>query len=61
MENNVTLFARKKDDGIVKQAAEAAAKSYHEISGREVNFEVEASLADEGCVFIPLTALCMLT
>jgi V-type H+-transporting ATPase subunit E len=52
MEANVTLLCRKKDGDIVKQAADAASKSYDEISGREVKFEIENSLSDDGCVII---------
>jgi V-type H+-transporting ATPase subunit E len=48
MESNVTLLSRKKDARIVKQAADAAAKAYTEISGQEVQFEIESSLSDEG-------------
>jgi len=48
MESNVKLLSRKKDARIVKQAADAAAKAYNEISGQEVQFEIESSLSDEG-------------
>ena len=48
MESNVTLLSRKKDATIVKQAAEAAAKSYTQISGREIAFDVGSTLNDEG-------------
>jgi len=48
MEGNVTLLSRKKDGNIVKQAADAASKSYNEISGREVKFEIENSLSNDG-------------
>lgn len=48
----MTVIARKKDDELVRQAAEAAAKSYSELSGREIKYEVEATLSDDGCVFI---------
>lgn len=52
MESNVAVLARKKDLDIVKQSADAAAKLYNEISGREVQFDVEATLSDDGCVDI---------
>jgi hypothetical protein len=47
MESNVTVLARKKDAGIAKQAADAAARSYKEISGRDTSFEIESGLSDE--------------
>lgn len=53
MESNVTLLSRKKDAVIVKQAADAASKSYKEISGREVKIEIENTLSDEWYVIIP--------
>lgn len=49
MESNVTVLARKSNLEIVKQSAAAAATSYNQISGREVLFDVEATLSDE-CV-----------
>lgn len=54
MESNVTVLARKKDSEIAKQATEGAAKQYHEISGREVDYEIEATLSDDGCVTLLL-------
>ncbi|KZP18468.1 ATPase, V1/A1 complex, subunit E [Athelia psychrophila] len=48
MESNVTVLARKKDSEIAKQATEGAAKQYHEISGREVDYEIKATLSDDG-------------
>jgi V-type H+-transporting ATPase subunit E len=54
MESNVTVLARKKDLDIVKQSAETAAKSYNEISGLEVQFDVEATLSDDGAGGIKL-------
>jgi V-type H+-transporting ATPase subunit E len=50
MESSVTLLSRKKDADIVKQAADAAAKSYNKISGREISFEIDSTLSDDGCV-----------
>jgi V-type H+-transporting ATPase subunit E len=56
MESNVTVLARKTYLEIVKQSANAAAKSYNEISGREVLFDVEATLSDDGAGGIKLVS-----
>ncbi|KAK7062559.1 V-ATPase V1 sector subunit E [Paramarasmius palmivorus] len=48
LEPSVTVYSRKKDVDLVKQASEAAAKQYKEISGRDVEVEVEGTLNDEG-------------
>ncbi|KAF7965304.1 hypothetical protein HWV62_20476 [Athelia sp. TMB] len=48
MEPNVTVLGRKKDENLVKQASEGAAKQYSEISGREIKYEIEATLNDDG-------------
>lgn len=50
----MTVLARKKDGEIAKQAAEGAAKQYKEITGREVSYELEATLSDDGCVLLCL-------
>jgi len=50
MESNVTLLCRKKDADIVKQAAEAASRSYNNISGRDITYEIESTLSDDRCV-----------
>lgn len=48
LEPSVTVLARKKDVDDVKQAATNAASAYKEISGRDISFEVEGSLSDDG-------------
>lgn len=48
MESNVTVVVRKSDHQVATRAAEAAAKSFKEISGRDIAFDVDASLSDEG-------------
>jgi V-type H+-transporting ATPase subunit E len=48
LEPFVTVYSRTKDVDVVKRAAESAAKSYKEISGRDIEFEVEGTLSDEG-------------
>jgi len=35
---------------VVKQASAAAANAYKEISGRDIEFDVEGTLSDEGWV-----------
>ena len=50
MEPSVTVLARKSDLAVATQASEAAAKSFKEISGRNIAFEVDASLSDDGQV-----------
>ncbi|KAI0320477.1 ATPase V1/A1 complex subunit E [Amylostereum chailletii] len=47
LEPSVTVYARAKDESAVRQAVDAAKKSYNEISGRDVEVEVETSLSDE--------------
>jgi len=47
LEPEVTVYGRKKDSGVLQTAADGAAKQYHEISGREVKVNTEASLSDE--------------
>jgi len=48
MEASVTVLVRKSDLAVATQASEAAAKSFKEISGRDIAFEVDASLNDDG-------------
>jgi len=50
MEASVTVLVRKSDLTVAAQASEAAAKSFKEISGRDIAFEVDASLSDDGQV-----------
>ncbi|KAA1477786.1 ATPase V1/A1 complex subunit E [Dentipellis sp. KUC8613] len=47
LEPDVTVYARAKDEDAVGKAVEAAKKSYNDISGREVEVAVDASLSDE--------------
>jgi V-type H+-transporting ATPase subunit E len=48
MESSVTILARKKDAAIVEKASENASKAYHDISGRKLEYTVDASLSDDG-------------
>ena len=52
MEPNVTILSRSKDVDVVTTASESAAKQYNEVSGREVKFEVDGSLPDDGYVIM---------
>ncbi|KAF9561704.1 ATPase V1/A1 complex subunit E [Agrocybe pediades] len=47
MEATVTIHSRKSDVDVVNQAAESAAKAYKDISGRDIDYEVEGSIADD--------------
>lgn len=50
LELEVTVYARKKDVAVVSQAAEAAAKTYTDLSGRKIKFDVEGTLSDDSYV-----------
>jgi len=54
LEPSATVICRKKDAEIVKRAAEHASNEYKEISGRTVEVDVDASLADDGAGGIKL-------
>ncbi|KAF9465858.1 ATPase, V1/A1 complex, subunit E [Collybia nuda] len=48
LEPSVTVHSRKQDVDVVSRASESAATLYKEISGRDVEFEVQGTLSDEG-------------
>jgi V-type H+-transporting ATPase subunit E len=48
LEPSVTIHSRKRDVGVAEQAAESAARTYKEISGRDIDFGVEGTLSDDG-------------
>ena len=50
MEPNVTVISRSQDVDVVTTASESAGRQYGEISGREINFEVDGSLSNNGYV-----------
>jgi V-type H+-transporting ATPase subunit E len=50
LESSVTVHSRTRDLDVVKQASVAAANAYKEISGRDIEFDVEGTLSDEGWV-----------
>ncbi|GJJ06063.1 hypothetical protein Clacol_000251 [Clathrus columnatus] len=47
LEENVTLYSKKKDVSVVETAAEGAKGQYKEISGRTIIFSVEGELSSE--------------
>jgi len=56
LEPEVTVIARKKDVLLVERAAEGAKFQYKEMSGREVNVNVEGTLADDSAGGIRLVS-----
>jgi len=56
MEPSVTVHARSKDVSAAQTAAAAAAQSFKDLSGRDVKFEVEGSLSDEGAGGVKLVS-----
>jgi V-type H+-transporting ATPase subunit E len=47
LEPTATLYTRAKDEAIATRALDGAKETYYEISGRQVEVELEASLSDE--------------
>jgi len=47
LEPSATAYARAKDEASAACALENAKKAYYEISGREIEVELQASLSDE--------------
>jgi V-type H+-transporting ATPase subunit E len=47
LEPSATVYARTKDEAIAARALDGAKKAYFDISGRQVEIELEASLSDE--------------
>ncbi|KAK0213286.1 ATPase V1/A1 complex subunit E [Desarmillaria ectypa] len=56
MEPSITLFARKQDVSLVEEAAANASQTYTEISGREVKYGIEGSLAGDSAGGIKLAS-----
>ncbi|RDB26724.1 V-type proton ATPase subunit E 1 [Hypsizygus marmoreus] len=56
LEPSVTIHSRKRDTDVVKQAAENAARTYKDISGRDVDFSVEGTLSDDGAGGVKLVS-----
>lgn len=47
MEPSVTLIVREKDAEVAQKAAEAAAETYNQLSGRQVAFDIHGTLSNE--------------
>jgi V-type H+-transporting ATPase subunit E len=47
LEPSATVYARAKDAAIAARALDGAKKTYYDISGRQVELELDASLGDE--------------
>ncbi|KAF9020647.1 ATPase V1/A1 complex subunit E [Hymenopellis radicata] len=54
LEPSVTIHARKSDVGLVQQAADNAAKTFTDLSGRTIDHDVEGTLSDDGAGGIKL-------
>ncbi|KAH7911757.1 ATPase V1 A1 complex subunit E [Hygrophoropsis aurantiaca] len=54
MEPKVTIYAREQDGELVQNAAEGAAESYTQISGRDVSFEIQTTLSKDSAGGIKL-------
>ena len=57
LEPSIIIYSRKSDVDIVNQAATTASRTYKEISGRDISFEVQGALSDEAYVSIELPTL----
>jgi len=53
LEPTVVICSRKSDVDIVKRAATTASRTYKEISGRDISFEVRGTVSDEAYVSLP--------
>ncbi|KAJ3510455.1 hypothetical protein NLJ89_g4664 [Agrocybe chaxingu] len=47
LETSVTIYSRKSDVSTVRRAAENAARTYKDISGRDITFDVQGTIADD--------------
>ncbi|KAJ7043323.1 ATPase, V1/A1 complex, subunit E [Mycena alexandri] len=56
MEPSTTIHVRARDVDLAGQAAAGAAETYKELSGREMKFEVEGSLAEDGAGGVKLVS-----
>ncbi|KAF8913628.1 ATPase V1/A1 complex subunit E [Mucidula mucida] len=54
LEPSVTIHARKSDVALVQQAADSAAKTFTDLSGRAIDYDVEGTLSDDGAGGIKL-------
>jgi V-type H+-transporting ATPase subunit E len=47
LEPSATVYARCKDESIAARALDGAKKAYYDVSGRQVEIELDASLSDD--------------
>jgi len=47
LEPSATVYARAKDEAIAARSLDGAKKAYYDVSGRQVEVELDASLSDE--------------
>ena len=47
LEPSATVYARAKDEAVAARALDGAKKTYYDISGRQVELELDASLGDD--------------
>ena len=47
LEPSVTVYARSKDEAIAIRALDGAKKTYYDISGRQVEIDLDASLSND--------------
>lgn len=48
LEPSATIHSRKCDVSAARQAADNAARNYKEISGRDIDYDVQGTLSDDG-------------
>jgi V-type H+-transporting ATPase subunit E len=47
MEREVTVYCRKQDEAVAQEAGEKAVAAFKELSGKDISFQVDASLSDD--------------
>jgi V-type H+-transporting ATPase subunit E len=47
LEPSATVYARSKDEAIARRALDGAKKTYYDISGRQVEIDLDASLSND--------------
>ncbi|KAJ7349465.1 ATPase V1/A1 complex subunit E [Mycena albidolilacea] len=55
-ESSVTVHSRKRDVALAEQAAAGAAETYKQLSGRDISFNVEGTLSDDGAGGVKLVS-----
>ncbi|KAF8234506.1 ATPase, V1/A1 complex, subunit E [Tricholoma matsutake] len=56
LEPSVTVHSRKRDVDVAKRAAESAARTYKDISGKDIEFDVQGTLDDDGAGGVKLAS-----